>query len=301
MVRRETITNELRFKILKRDNFTCQYCGRKAPNVELQIDHIRPYCQGGDNRESNLITACSDCNLGKCAMRIEILESKKDKEELDKRYREMYEERKNKYNYFTNYINKCFKNAGIKSSRKIISVFSDINFKEQCDFDDFKNILKKEPIDEVWNMILDCVHKKITYNDYFRYYTKERKEIIKRFNDESRPGGRLTWQIEYGMKGQWFDCRRDGCGKYYGIVEYFSAKYYDIKNNDYPKIEDEELNYCAKALYEISQIITNESGNCEMYFDMIDDYFEKSKEKFSFSEVVQMICDEIKERYRNES
>ena len=31
---------KLRFEILKRDNFTCQYCGRKAPVVELQIEYI---------------------------------------------------------------------------------------------------------------------------------------------------------------------------------------------------------------------------------------------------------------------
>lgn len=54
-----------RFKILKRDNFTCQYCGRKPPEVILHIDHKKPRSKGGNNNETNLITACSLCNLGK--------------------------------------------------------------------------------------------------------------------------------------------------------------------------------------------------------------------------------------------
>src|SRR5688572_22853445 len=35
-------TIRLRWKMLVRDNFTCQYCDRKAPEVTLKIDHKRP-------------------------------------------------------------------------------------------------------------------------------------------------------------------------------------------------------------------------------------------------------------------
>ena len=56
---------KLRFEILKRDSFTCQYCGRKAPNVILHVDHIIPVSKGGTNIKTNLVTACQDCNLGK--------------------------------------------------------------------------------------------------------------------------------------------------------------------------------------------------------------------------------------------
>ncbi len=57
----------LRFKILKRDNFTCQYCGRKPieDNTKLMVDHIIPRSKGGTNEESNLKTSCEACNLGK--------------------------------------------------------------------------------------------------------------------------------------------------------------------------------------------------------------------------------------------
>jgi len=55
----------LRFEILKKYKFTCQYCGRKAPEVPLQIDHLFPKSKGGINRRSNFIVACIDCNIGK--------------------------------------------------------------------------------------------------------------------------------------------------------------------------------------------------------------------------------------------
>lgn len=55
----------LRISILARDNFTCQYCGRRAPDVELHVDHIISRYDGGSNHPSNLAAACRDCNLGK--------------------------------------------------------------------------------------------------------------------------------------------------------------------------------------------------------------------------------------------
>ena len=54
-----------RFDILHRDKSTCQYCGRKAPEVKLHIDHRTPTSKGGTNNTDNLITACRECNLGK--------------------------------------------------------------------------------------------------------------------------------------------------------------------------------------------------------------------------------------------
>ena len=55
----------LRFSILKRDNFACQYCGRRSPEVELHVDHVTPVARGGSSETDNLITACADCNMGK--------------------------------------------------------------------------------------------------------------------------------------------------------------------------------------------------------------------------------------------
>lgn len=59
------ISKRVRFEVFKRDSFKCQYCGRSAPDVILHADHILPKSEGGASDLMNLITACSDCNLGK--------------------------------------------------------------------------------------------------------------------------------------------------------------------------------------------------------------------------------------------
>ncbi len=59
------ISKKTRFEVFKRDKFTCQYCGRKSPDVVLEVDHIVPVCEGGTNGMTNLVTACFDCNRGK--------------------------------------------------------------------------------------------------------------------------------------------------------------------------------------------------------------------------------------------
>lgn len=62
---REPITKKLRFEVFKKDKFTCQYCGKSAPEVILEVDHILPVAEGGTNDLINLITSCRDCNRGK--------------------------------------------------------------------------------------------------------------------------------------------------------------------------------------------------------------------------------------------
>ena len=65
MTKRKNIPKKKRFEVFKRDSFSCQYCGSKAPDVVLNIDHINPVSKGGDNDILNLITSCFDCNSGK--------------------------------------------------------------------------------------------------------------------------------------------------------------------------------------------------------------------------------------------
>jgi hypothetical protein len=62
---RKSIPKKIRFEVLKRDSFKCQYCGAAAPEVLLHVDHIDPVIEGGSNDIINLITSCSACNLGK--------------------------------------------------------------------------------------------------------------------------------------------------------------------------------------------------------------------------------------------
>lgn len=62
---RKPIPKSLRFEVFKRDKFTCQYCGLSAPEVILEVDHIKPVSKGGTNDILNLVTSCRDCNRGK--------------------------------------------------------------------------------------------------------------------------------------------------------------------------------------------------------------------------------------------
>ncbi len=52
-----------RRNILRRDRYTCQYCGRQGG--ELTVDHILPKSRGGRSTWENLVTACRTCNLKK--------------------------------------------------------------------------------------------------------------------------------------------------------------------------------------------------------------------------------------------
>jgi len=60
-----SIPKGLRFEVLRRDNFTCTYCGQKAPDVMLEVDHIMPWSIVKEHKKENLTTACKGCNIGK--------------------------------------------------------------------------------------------------------------------------------------------------------------------------------------------------------------------------------------------
>lgn len=68
---RQPISKKTRFEVFKRDGFTCQYCGAKAPEVVLHCDHIHPVAEGGTSEILNLITACAACNGGKGARKLD--------------------------------------------------------------------------------------------------------------------------------------------------------------------------------------------------------------------------------------
>ena len=88
---RKSISKKLRFEVFKRDSFTCQYCGKSAPNVVLEVDHIEPVSKGGTNDILNLVTSCFDCNRGKSDKKLS------EHNELDKQLDQLKElnERKN--------------------------------------------------------------------------------------------------------------------------------------------------------------------------------------------------------------
>lgn len=90
---RKPIPKSTRFEVFKRDSFTCQYCGAKAPDVVLHIDHIHPVADGGDNSLLNLVTSCLGCNLGKSDRTLDdnsiLLRQRDQLEELNERRQQL--------------------------------------------------------------------------------------------------------------------------------------------------------------------------------------------------------------------
>jgi 5-methylcytosine-specific restriction endonuclease McrA len=72
-----SISLKTRFNVFSRDDYRCQMCGRNADEhkVVLHIDHMLPVSRGGSDDISNLITLCSDCNMGKGTDAISVVES----------------------------------------------------------------------------------------------------------------------------------------------------------------------------------------------------------------------------------
>lgn len=65
MIKRNGSTSrwrKIRVAILKRDNYTCYYCGTPQANT---CDHLTPLDKGGTNDFSNLVAACANCNYSK--------------------------------------------------------------------------------------------------------------------------------------------------------------------------------------------------------------------------------------------
>jgi len=51
-----------RFNVYARDRNTCQYCGRRFPRTELNLDHVIPRSQGGTSTWENIVCSCHICN-----------------------------------------------------------------------------------------------------------------------------------------------------------------------------------------------------------------------------------------------
>ncbi len=57
-----------RREFFRRDNFTCQYCGKHAH--DLTVDHVIPRHLGGAHTWNNVVTACASCNHRKGGRRL---------------------------------------------------------------------------------------------------------------------------------------------------------------------------------------------------------------------------------------
>lgn len=55
-----------RARLLVRDQYTCQYCGRHRSELRdgefMTRDHVKPISKGGADTWTNVVTACNKCN-----------------------------------------------------------------------------------------------------------------------------------------------------------------------------------------------------------------------------------------------
>lgn len=54
-----------RKNVFLRDDYTCQYCGKRLEPKYLTCDHIIPRSRGGVTEWMNIVTSCIYCNLKK--------------------------------------------------------------------------------------------------------------------------------------------------------------------------------------------------------------------------------------------
>ena len=56
---------KVKIRVVRRDNYTCQHCGKHLLDNEVEFDHIIPVAKGGSSEENNIRLTCFDCNRSK--------------------------------------------------------------------------------------------------------------------------------------------------------------------------------------------------------------------------------------------
>lgn len=56
---------KVKMRVVRRDNYTCQKCGKHLREDELEFDHVIPVSKGGSSEEHNVQLTCFDCNRSK--------------------------------------------------------------------------------------------------------------------------------------------------------------------------------------------------------------------------------------------
>ena len=177
----EIVSNELRFKVLCRDNFTCQYCGRKAPDVELEVDHIYPVSKGGKAREDNLVTSCVSCNSGKKDFVYNQLFEDDELEYWGK------QKRKFPYGERTCYVASVFRreDGTMPILYSTIDKYIKKTIHNDTDFEVLKRRLSVEDKDYMRKMIIAVAKRKMTEEEYIQEINK-RAKITEKHRKENR-------------------------------------------------------------------------------------------------------------------
>lgn len=171
---RVSISKKLRFEVFKRDGFTCQYCGRMAPDVILEVDHITPVAKGGTTELLNLVTSCRDCNRGKgktlLSSHDELKKQQQELKDLNERREQLeflikwknelsnFEEQQVEAvcSYFEKKVQGCsITDTGKNKVRKWVKQFGVTEVISAIDiaYDKYYNPTRDETINFAWNMI----------------------------------------------------------------------------------------------------------------------------------------------------
>jgi hypothetical protein len=59
------ISFKTKMRVVRRDNHTCQHCGKHLRDDEVEFDHTIPIAKGGSSEEHNIRLTCFDCNRDK--------------------------------------------------------------------------------------------------------------------------------------------------------------------------------------------------------------------------------------------
>jgi len=176
MKKRKNLSQKVRFEVFKRDCFTCQYCGQKAPDVVLQCDHINPVSKGGTNELLNLITSCVDCNNGKSDRllddntildkqrnQLEALQERKEQIELLLRWKESFDNfEQEKLNILIHYIQHKIKPHTL--------TYGDVNVIER--------LLRRFSIEELMNATDDSASTYLKQDNFGQYTPNSIEQFI---------------------------------------------------------------------------------------------------------------------------
>lgn len=105
-----------RRNVYLRDNFSCQYCGRKFSTEDLNIDHVIPKSRGGKMEWNNVVCSCIKCNTKKGASTPQEAGMKLLRRPFMPRYNlSFYEKAKEpKYKKWKDFISDAYFNAELK-------------------------------------------------------------------------------------------------------------------------------------------------------------------------------------------
>lgn len=184
--KRKNLSNTIRFEVFKRDSFTCQYCGRMAPDVVLEVDHIHPVSKGGDNDILNLITSCMECNRGKGARKLT------DKDEIKKQQQQLKElnEKRIQLEMLVEWKAELL-NFDVEQYEKIKALIEDIVGWKVKVSEDSKNHIIKQINKYGFETIYEAT--KIAFTNY---YDESKNNLVEAFRYISR----IAWNIDRDKK-----------------------------------------------------------------------------------------------------